>query len=140
MGDSVDFRIRTTLGDLAAQADRLEDILASMGAPAGTRYAVQLAFDEIVSNIIRHGFAGSEEHVILATLRTASDDILELVIEDDGHPFNPLSDATEADTELDLEDRVAGGLGIHLVKEKSAYLRYSREDERNILIIGFRFE
>ena len=53
-------------------------------------------------------------------------------ISDDGTPHNPLH-APEPDTDLPLEDRVAGGLGIHLVRTLTSEVSYELVGGRNML-------
>jgi serine/threonine-protein kinase RsbW len=53
-------------------------------------------------------------------------------ISDDGTPHNPL-DAPEPDTDLALEDRSIGGLGIHLVRNLTTDLSYDHLGGRNML-------
>ena len=58
--------------------------------------------------------------------------VLSVEISDDGAAYNPL-DAPEPDTGLALEDRVAGGLGIHLVRNLTSDLSYEHLGGRNML-------
>jgi len=51
--------------------------------------AVNLLLDEIVVNIISHGYDDKLEHRILVDL-ALENDILSVRVEDDGRPFNPL--------------------------------------------------
>ena len=53
-----------------------------------TRYWCELVFEEIVSNIIRHGYADSQKHRISTTVAIHGDRV-ELYLEDDGVPFDP---------------------------------------------------
>ena len=57
-----------------------------------------------------------------------------LTVTDDGHPFNPL-EAPEPKTDLPIEDRPIGGLGIHLLRELSDGMTYERRNGRNQVTI-----
>ncbi len=51
---------------------------------------------------------------------------------DDGVPFNPLS-AAAPDTNLPLEERDGGGLGIHLVRNLVYEVSYQRRIDKNLM-------
>src|SRR5205823_988058 len=93
--------------------------------------AVNLALDEVVLNIIRHGYDDAAEHEIHVTL-AVEDSMLEISVEDDGRAFNPL-EAPPPDLDLPLEDRPVGGLGIHIVRSVMDTVDYQRSGDRNVL-------
>ncbi|MDF1791466.1 MAG: SpoIIE family protein phosphatase [Thalassobaculaceae bacterium] len=100
------------------------------------RAAMQLdmAIEEIVSNVIKYGFDTGdvrEDAVELSLKLTAGR--LAIRVADRGRPFDPLADAPEPDIGASVEDRPIGGLGVHLVKTVMADLRYTRDDDRNVL-------
>lgn len=96
-------------------------------------YEINLALDEIITNIISYGFKDSLEHFI-SIEGTLQNNSLEIKIEDDGFPFDPLS-APEPDLDSTIDERQIGGLGIHLVKTLMQKISYKREKEKNILIL-----
>jgi anti-sigma regulatory factor (Ser/Thr protein kinase) len=57
-----------------------------------------------------------------------------VTITDDGVPFNPLSMAAPR-TDLALEDREIGGMGIHLVRNLVDDVSYHRRIDRNVLTL-----
>jgi anti-sigma regulatory factor (Ser/Thr protein kinase) len=57
-----------------------------------------------------------------------------VAIEDDGIPFNPLEKETP-DTDLPLEERKIGGLGIHLVRNLMDKVSYQRRVDKNRLTL-----
>jgi anti-sigma regulatory factor (Ser/Thr protein kinase) len=62
-----------------------------------------------------------------------------LTIADDGSPFNPL-DRGQPDTDLPIEEREVGGLGVHLVRKMVDEFRYERLDDLNVLRLTLSFE
>jgi serine/threonine-protein kinase RsbW len=96
-------------------------------------YKLNLALEEMVSNIIKYGYDDSGVHDIHVAV-TIDNDRIHLRLEDDGHEFNPLS-LPAPDTQKPLAQREVGGLGIHLVRNMCDEVRYSRMEERNILDI-----
>ena len=99
-------------------------------------FQIDLVLDELVSNVIRHGLNGDEEHFIEVKLYRDGRD-LTLEVEDDGVPFNPLN-APVPDINLPIEERRIGGLGIHLVRQLMDSLAYERRGERNYLLMKKR--
>ena len=53
------------------------------------RYYCELVFEEVVTNIIKHGYTDDGEHDVEVWLDVRGDGIV-LTFEDDGLPFNPL--------------------------------------------------
>ena len=96
-------------------------------------FAVDLAIDEVVTNVISYGFGDAAEHLIQVRLVLNSGE-LTLEVEDDGKPFDPLCQPPPNLT-LALEDRPIGGLGIHLVRNLMDCTEYRRQHDRNLLIM-----
>jgi anti-sigma regulatory factor (Ser/Thr protein kinase) len=62
-----------------------------------------------------------------------------LTIADDGSPFNPL-DREQPDTDLPIDEREVGRLGVHLFRKMVDESRYERLDDLNILKLTLIFE
>jgi anti-sigma regulatory factor (Ser/Thr protein kinase) len=59
---------------------------------------------------------------------------LTVTLIDDGPPFDPFSEAAP-DVTLSVEDRVIGGLGIHLVRKLMDEVSYERRDGQNVVVL-----
>lgn len=94
-------------------------------------FSVNLAFDELLTNIISYGYNDDKEHLIHIHISLKNDE-LSAIIEDDGKAFNPL-ESPEPDTTTSLEERKIGGLGIHLTRHFIDELSYKRENDKNIV-------
>jgi len=96
-------------------------------------YALSLAFEELLANVVHHGFAGRDTagERVDVELRREGERVLAR-IEDGGAAFDPTA-APAADVDLDLDARRIGGLGVHLVRALVDELAYRRQDGRNIL-------
>lgn len=117
------------LPDLIADIERW---LETAQVPPADAARLMIAFDEILSNVVHHG-GGAFSVTIALDGRT-----LTATIVDDGPAFDPLARAAP-DTDLGLDDRAVGGLGIHLVREMMDHVAYSRDDGRNRLIFSKTF-
>lgn len=113
--------------DLPAVLDALEAHLAEAGAPMNVVSAVMIAADEALSNALNH--SGASTISLTARVR---DGRVSIEVVDDGAPFDPTA-AAPPETDLPLEDREVGGLGIHLVRQLMDDVRYERAGGRNKL-------
>jgi len=95
------------------------------------RYNVELAFDEIASNIVRYSRALGDIDVTLATPPGE----IELTFEDDGIAFDP-RESDEPPTADSLDEARVGGLGLMLVRKIAVRLEYRRNAGRNRLILA----
>jgi anti-sigma regulatory factor (Ser/Thr protein kinase) len=97
---------------------------------------MNLALDEILTNIISYGYDdGGEQRIVIRLALERGKWTVE--VEDDGKPFNPLN-APVPDTKQLLEERPIGGLGIHLVRKLVDALEYRRHNDRNILVMKLK--
>ncbi len=93
--------------------------------------AINLVLDELMANIIEHGFPDGGEHTIRVTLGVDAGE-LTIEVDDDGRPFDPLQ-APPPDLDLPIEERPVGGLGIHIVRSLMDAVEYRRRNDRNVL-------
>jgi anti-sigma regulatory factor (Ser/Thr protein kinase) len=104
---------------------RLRLALDAEPLDAGPRYHVELVFEEIVANIVRHGAAGGRTPDVRVRLELDADSI-RLVFDDDGVPFDPRV-RPEQPPRKALEG--AGGFGLLLVHRAASALDYLRTAE-----------
>jgi anti-sigma regulatory factor (Ser/Thr protein kinase) len=125
------------LGNKLSELGRLNQSLTELGARHGlaprVMHDLNLALEEILTNIISHGYTDHCEHEIRVRLSMQPGEI-RAEVEDDGQPFNPL-EAPEPDTAQSLRERTVGGLGIHLVRKLMDGLEYKRQGDRNFLTL-----
>lgn len=130
-------RFQNRLADLISAMEQTVQFLRQNGVSDKVTYAANLAIEELTTNILKYGYDDSAVHEILLRAEILTDH-LHLIIEDDGHEFNPLL-ASEPDVHLPLEQRAVGGLGIHLVRKFAEEVRYERRDCRNRLTVVIRY-
>lgn len=129
MGASFNIEVTNRLEAIAPAMEAAERWLDEMRAAPKTVYFASLAIEEIVTNCIRYGYEDTGEHRILIALRVA-DGRLTMQTVDDGRPFDPLA-APKPDLSVDLESRVEGGLGIHLLRSLADEMTYERSGGHN---------
>jgi len=95
---------------------------------------LNLCLEEILTNVMFYGLEEGRdpESLEIELQMEVADSTLRVSVRDNGKPFNPL-EAGDPDTDLPVEEREIGGLGIHLVRELMDELVYARDDDRNVL-------
>ncbi|MDX1960046.1 MAG: ATP-binding protein [Leptospiraceae bacterium] len=97
-----------------------------------TKSRIILSLDEIVSNIIEHGFPNGGESQIKILLEQSESEI-KFVVEDEGVEFNPLQ-KKPVDVDEHLELGEDGGMGIYIV-QKIMKMDYERSSNKNRLYL-----
>ena len=118
-----------TLEQLPQATDFFEGILAEAGAPMKAIAQVNVAVDEIFSNIAR--YSGATGVVLGCSLK---DGKATLRFSDNGRPYDP-TEKPDPDTTQSAEEREVGGLGIFMVKKLMDEVTYEYADGSNILTL-----
>ena len=129
-------RFQNSLPDLGRVTEEAMRFIEANGIDGQAAYVANLAIEEMVTNTLKFGYDDTAAHEIFLRVEVLPKRLL-LIIEDDGHEFNPLT-APDPDVHLPAEQRTPGGLGIHLVRKFAEEMRYERRDGRNRLIIAIR--
>lgn len=105
--------------------------IEKQGIAEGKKAGIELALEEALVNVISYAYPNGEGDIHVECRDVAEKGFV-IRIKDTGLPFNPLS-LSSPDTHSDIEDRVVGGLGIHLIKTTMKEVYYERDDKKNIL-------
>ena len=121
------------------EAERgFDEFATAHGLTRNDTWPFHVALDEILSNIVKYGYAGQEGTGRIEIELRLETEALEMVILDDAPPFDPL-EAARPDTGLAVEERSIGGLGIEIVRRLMDVIEYQREDAgRNRLTLRRR--
>ena len=132
------FTLKNDIAELKTLCRQLETVGDALELPQRFVFEINLALDELFTNIISYGFNDSSEHAI--QVRIASDDgVLTITVEDDGIPFNPSARA-EPRMPATIEDCTIGGLGIYLIKNLMDDVCYRRDQNKNVLTLTKKIE
>jgi serine/threonine-protein kinase RsbW len=96
-------------------------------------YAVNLILEEILMNIIRHGYDDEDSHEIEVQIGLEEEEVA-LTVVDDGREFNPLT-IPGPNRSKSAMDRLEEGLGLQFVRHMRNAMEYRREGDKNILSI-----
>jgi len=132
------FTLKNRIAEIAALGERLGEFAAVHQLTPNVLHDLNLALEEAVTNIISHGYSDHREHEILVCIRVESGAVI-AELKDDARPFNPLT-VPEADATKPLDERTAGGLGIHLMRKLMDGIEYQRLEDGNLLIMKKNLE
>jgi anti-sigma regulatory factor (Ser/Thr protein kinase) len=111
------------------------EFFARHGVDARLRPAVELALEELFTNMVKYGADG---HAQVGIAMTALAEGVEVTLTDSGAPAFDVTGAPDADVTLPIEERRPGGLGLHLVRRLLDSLAYTYVQERRESRITFR--
>ncbi len=111
--------------------------LGSLGLDETNIRKTELASEEVLVNIIKHGYKKQVGKVEIE-LRVC-DSHIEILFRDYGPPFNPLEREISFNPLATLEERNLGGLGILFIRQYMDEVRYRREEKANVLMLVKKF-
>ncbi len=128
--------------ELAAEAERLPELQRFVeeqcaGCKAEVRTHALIATEEIFLNIASYAYPGSAGSMRLACREV--ENMLFFEFSDGGVPYNPL-EAPEPKFAESADELAVGGMGIFITRTIADRLEYRRENNRNILSVGFSTE
>jgi serine/threonine-protein kinase RsbW len=125
-------RFHPTRAGQADASDSLRAVLAARQVGDRACHDVELVFEEIAGNIIRHGLPTADVGVRI----DFRDDEITLAFVDDGVPFDPREQPSPL-VPTSIDDAPVGGLGLVLVRKLARHMDYERTaDERNHLTLA----
>ena len=118
----------------SSECQRLYDFLADNLKPLPVskefRHDLKLVAEELLANIIKHGYDDEPEQVIDIELSVA-DERVQLTFSDSGKAFNPMKNG-QPEPHNDLSE---GGMGILLVKSLTDEQNYRRDGDHNVFTV-----
>lgn len=140
--------VPTTTEHVEYVTEFVEGIMSKYSVPMKAATQINIAIDEIYSNITKFAYYNpetGEERVGNATITALpirdGGKVTGITIEfrDSGNPYNPLTHEDPL-TNLPIEEREIGGLGLLIVKKQMNDVKYEYNDGFNILTITKMFE
>jgi sigma-B regulation protein RsbU (phosphoserine phosphatase) len=132
-GPKLELTVPNRLTENARVKEHFDTFAEHYGIPDQIRLKMHVVIDELLMNIISYAYLDDESHDICIKVELSADQ-LKVSMVDDGIPFNPLGIETP-DTELSLEEREIGGLGIHLIRKMMDRVSYRRRIDKNVISV-----
>ncbi len=133
MAEPTTITLKNQLSELERVSRLVEAFGERQGLPAKLTFELNLALDEILTNVISYAYDDDRAHDIRVRLSLAGSE-LAVEVEDDGRAFDPLA-VPAPKVDAPAEERPVGGLGIHLVRKLMDGLEYRRRQDKNLLLM-----
>ena len=124
--------LRSTAPDVVRGYQAVQAFLEQQDAPESCVHDVALAVEEVLSNLVRHGYALNEGPIFLRIQADARAVTVE--VRDGGIHFDPRT-ARPPRLEVPLDERPSGELGIHLLRHAVDRIAYHRDGAENVLTL-----
>ena len=128
----VSFKINNDLSELNTLFDQLRLLEQQWSLPKKILLEINLVLDELITNTIEYGDCDKNNMIEITLTKTGRKITIQII--DEGLPFDPTL-CKLPDTDLPLDQRKCGGLGILLVRQFCEYWNYSRLNNKNILTL-----
>ena len=140
MTEKLTLKFETNLEELLRLQTEIEELGEREGWDPALIFHVNLAVEELATNIISYAFSDTEVIHGFEVSFNSEPDCLTIDMWDEGRPFDPLTEAPEPDLDATLEDRRIGGLGVYFAETLMDEMRYKREEGKNHLTLVKRRE
>ena len=120
-----------SLESLSKVRDFVKQASKQAGLDKQSAYRLMLGVDEVVANIVLHGYQEAGLSGDVQVSAHIDDGALFITLVDSAQPYNPLEKPDPIDLDAPLEDRQVGGLGIFLAKRGVDRLIYDVVDGHN---------
>ena len=132
--------VRAAPEQIDAVMDFVNRQLDVLSCPEETLVDLDVAVDELLSNIIRYAYGSETGTVTVRVEAQREPKAVILTFLDQGAPFDPLAEERPDTTSLPARERPMGGLGLYLVRSLVDEIAYARRDSRNVLTVRKKIE
>ena len=119
--------------DVFATLEELHEFVDGCALSPRTRNAVEVAAEELLSNVWKYAYPPGEPGQAALLLETGSERV-RLEVSDSGVPFDPTGVPPPPPPSLDA---APGGRGIPLVRGLSSSFGWRRDGSRNVVVVEF---
>ncbi len=125
---------KACIDDITEVTSFVETELEKLGCPMKTVVQLNVAIDEIYSNIVKYAYPSEPGPAEVSLIYREDPGCVYIKFRDSGIPYNPLT-KDDPDVTLSADERTIGGLGIYMVKKTMDDVKYKYENGENILTI-----
>jgi anti-sigma regulatory factor (Ser/Thr protein kinase) len=115
----------------------LQDFAAAEGLDESVTYIMNLVIEELFTNMVKYSPGGSAE--IPISLEREGGRLIMRLVDRDVEEFD-ITKTKKVNTDLPLEERKPGGLGLHLIKHMVDEIDYQYKDSSSVITIAKNLE
>ena len=119
--------------EIPALLNGVEAWAESAELPPKVLFRLNLVLEELATNIVVHGYNGSDGVINIAVVDDGA--LLTLTLRDRAGEFDPFKSAAEVDVDEPVHTRRIGGLGVHFVKQMAQSYAYRRVRDENETVV-----
>jgi serine/threonine-protein kinase RsbW len=128
--------LEARLSEVAKAGVWVEGLASDFGIPLNAQLAVNLCLEEVLTNVILHGYGGGSDGSIVMHFSMPRAELFVFTVEDEAPHFNPLEAAELPGIHPNEEVRV-GGQGIRFLRRFADSLEYQATPTGNLLRMEF---
>lgn len=129
----ISFELQNTASELDTLCHHIAHFGQTIGLSQKTIFQINLALDELFTNIISYGYKKEGQHRIHFDISCQEGTVI-IRVEDNGVPFD-VAAFKAPDPQNTLEDCKVGGLGLHLIRKLMDDISYKRQNNKNVVIL-----
>jgi len=115
----------------------LQDFAAAEGLDESVTYIMNLVVEELFTNMVKYSPQGAPEIPIRLTVNDGQ--LVMRLVDHDVEEFD-ITKTKRVNTDLPLEQRKPGGLGLHLIKHMVDEIDYQYKDKSSLITIKKQLE
>jgi len=108
--------------------DFIGEFMKAHAVDQSASYSINLAVEELFTNMVKYNPGNAND--ISITIQKNKDDLKVTLVDTEVEPFD-VANTAEVDVTKSLEERKAGGLGIHLIKKMVDRLEYEHNNRQS---------
>jgi anti-sigma regulatory factor (Ser/Thr protein kinase) len=132
MENEQEITVAATIEQIPVISYFIERLMSLAGFESRKIMEFQLATEEAFTNVAKYAYSGKTGTIHI--IARVYGDRLELILEDEGTPFDPTTHTVNLSQD-DTKDRPVGGLGIHLIRCYVDRMSFEFRDGKNALTL-----
>jgi anti-sigma regulatory factor (Ser/Thr protein kinase) len=126
--------LRSDVDELRRLSAFAEEFAQGQALPDRELARLLIILEELFTNTVKHGYSGEAPTGRIDVALAFGAGQLRIAFSDDGRPFDPLARPLP-DLDRPSADRPLGGLGLPILRSLVDDARYSRDGDRNHLVL-----
>ena len=130
----LDLTVDSSIEVIQTIANQVDRVAARQGWTQKAVFALQVALDEWVSNVIKYSYKDENGHPIHVLLDENQGELIAKV-EDFGAPFDPATSVIPTSLDDTLSGKREGGMGLFVMHHLLSGINFERSKDRNIVTL-----